>query len=145
MSTFPLVVCRNSVGKLSISRSHATQSAPSAPHVSACSLESCLTTLPRLSSEFAVGEDSIALKENRVRDHQCSSLHSKTNRIINNVFILRLPSVYQVLGVQCLSGTGALRTAGEFIAKYSPCKTILSSDPTWGVELPFLVLASCGL
>eukprot|EP00038_Savillea_parva_P006922 m.166733 g.166733 ORF g.166733 m.166733 type:complete len:411 (-) comp12730_c0_seq1:48-1280(-) len=56
----------------------------------------------KLSSEFAVGPESDAVKEGRV------------------------------MGVQCLSGTGSLRVAGEFLSKFSPCKTILCSNPTWG-------------
>ena len=33
--------------------------------------------------------------------------------------------------VQSLSGTGALRIAGEFIKMYSPA-VVYCSDPTWG-------------
>mmetsp|Transcript_23881 Transcript_23881/g.71265 ORF Transcript_23881/g.71265 Transcript_23881/m.71265 type:complete len:413 (+) Transcript_23881:136-1374(+) len=67
----------------------------------------------RLSAELAVGSDSVAIKEDRV------------------------------LGVQCLSGTGSLRTAGEFIAKFCPAKDVLSSNPTWGNHKA--IFERCGL
>jgi len=37
-----------------------------------------------------------------------------------------------VVSIQSLSGTGALRIGGEFIAKFLPGRTIYLSDPTWG-------------
>jgi len=37
-----------------------------------------------------------------------------------------------VVSIQSLSGTGALRLGGEFIAKFLPGRTIYISDPTWG-------------
>lgn len=38
----------------------------------------------------------------------------------------------RVGGVQCISGTGSLRTIGEFIAKFGSNKSVLVSNPTWG-------------
>ncbi|CAB3400906.1 unnamed protein product [Caenorhabditis bovis] len=35
-------------------------------------------------------------------------------------------------GVQCLSGTGALRAGAEFLAKVLNLKTVFVSNPTWG-------------
>jgi aspartate aminotransferase len=37
-----------------------------------------------------------------------------------------------VVSIQSLSGTGALRLGGEFIAKFLPGRTLYLSDPTWG-------------
>lgn len=34
--------------------------------------------------------------------------------------------------LQSLSGTGSLRLAAEFIAKFLPGKTVYLSNPTWG-------------
>eukprot|EP00041_Stephanoeca_diplocostata_P023333 m.571298 g.571298 ORF g.571298 m.571298 type:complete len:213 (+) comp22266_c0_seq9:586-1224(+) len=61
----------------------------------------------KITAEFALGEDSPAVLENRA------------------------------VAVQCLSGTGSLRTAGEFVAAFSPVKTILCSSPTWGNQAIF--------
>lgn len=38
----------------------------------------------------------------------------------------------RVDGIQTLSGTGALRTAGEFVHDFLECKDIYISKPTWG-------------
>lgn len=54
------------------------------------------------SYELACGADNVVLKQNRVG------------------------------GVQCISGTGSLRTIGEFCAKFNANKDILVSNPTWG-------------
>jgi len=54
------------------------------------------------SINFALGEDHPAVKEGRVG------------------------------GIQTLSGTGSLRTAGEFVRDFGPCKDIYISQPTWG-------------
>lgn len=35
-------------------------------------------------------------------------------------------------GVQCLSGTGALRVGAEFLARIAKHKVVYSSNPTWG-------------
>lgn len=45
--------------------------------------------------------------------------------------------------VQSLSGTGALRVAGEFIAKYNPGTTVYISDPSWGNH--HTIFQRCGL
>lgn len=41
----------------------------------------------------------------------------------------------KIFGAQTLGGTGALRIAGEFLAKKNICSTIFLSDPTWGNHL----------
>ena len=38
----------------------------------------------------------------------------------------------RVATLQSLSGTGSLRVAAEFIAKFLPGKTVYLSNPTWG-------------
>merc|ERR1712117_601773 len=35
-------------------------------------------------------------------------------------------------GIQCLSGTGALRVGAEFLQQQLKCSVVLVSDPTWG-------------
>ena len=35
-------------------------------------------------------------------------------------------------GIQCLSGTGALRVGAEFLKQQLDCSVALVSDPTWG-------------
>ena len=35
-------------------------------------------------------------------------------------------------GIQCLSGTGALRVGAEFLARVAKHKVVYSSNPTWG-------------
>ena len=35
-------------------------------------------------------------------------------------------------GIQCLSGTGALRVGAEFLQQQMQCSVVLVSDPTWG-------------
>ncbi|XP_075213115.1 glutamate oxaloacetate transaminase 2 [Lycorma delicatula] len=60
-----------------------------------------------LSSKLALGEDNIAIQENR---------HAV---------------------VQTLSGTGALRIGGAFLARFFPgCKEINLPTPTWGNHIP---------
>lgn len=56
----------------------------------------------KASTEFLLGENSPALKEKRA------------------------------LGVQSLSGTGALRLGGEFLARKLKRSVVYYSDPTWG-------------
>jgi aspartate aminotransferase len=46
-------------------------------------------------------------------------------------------------GIQTLSGTGALRTAGEFVRDFSTTKTIYISEPTWGNHKA--IFKACGL
>lgn len=41
----------------------------------------------------------------------------------------------RIFGAQTLGGTGALRVAGEFLAKNRICSKIYLSDPTWGNHL----------
>ncbi len=43
----------------------------------------------------------------------------------------------RAVGIQSLSGTGALRVVGEFFAKTLGATTIYSSDPTWGKNKTF--------
>ena len=35
-------------------------------------------------------------------------------------------------GIQCLSGTGALRVGADFLARISKYSVVYSSNPTWG-------------
>lgn len=35
-------------------------------------------------------------------------------------------------GIQCLSGTGALRVGAEFLARVAKHSVVYSSNPTWG-------------
>lgn len=35
-------------------------------------------------------------------------------------------------GIQCLSGTGALRVGAEFLARITKHTVVYSSNPTWG-------------
>ncbi|CAI5745698.1 unnamed protein product [Peronospora destructor] len=62
-----------------------------------------------LSLQFAYGEDSEALKEGRIT------------------------------GVQTISGTGAVRLAGEFFVKFMGQKTpVYLPNPTWGNHIPIM-------
>lgn len=36
-------------------------------------------------------------------------------------------------GIQCLSGTGALRVGAEFLARIAKHTVVYSSNPTWGI------------
>ncbi|CAP34175.1 Protein CBR-GOT-1.2 [Caenorhabditis briggsae] len=56
----------------------------------------------KAATELVLGEDSPAIKEGRS------------------------------FGVQCLSGTGALRAGAEFLAHVCNMKTVYVSNPTWG-------------
>lgn len=38
----------------------------------------------------------------------------------------------RAIGIQTLSGTGALRVAAEFLARILKCDTFYYSKPTWG-------------
>eukprot|EP01126_Amoeba_proteus_P014376 TRINITY_DN1629_c0_g1_i22.p1 TRINITY_DN1629_c0_g1~~TRINITY_DN1629_c0_g1_i22.p1 ORF type:complete len:425 (+),score=50.22 TRINITY_DN1629_c0_g1_i22:101-1276(+) len=42
----------------------------------------------------------------------------------------------KIASVQTLSGTGALRVAGEWLRRYIPNKEIYLPDPTWGTHVP---------
>ncbi|XP_010418279.1 PREDICTED: aspartate aminotransferase, cytoplasmic isozyme 2-like [Camelina sativa] len=67
-----------------------------------------LTGLPdfnKLSAKLILGDDSLALKENRV------------------------------VTVQCLSGTGSLRVGAEFLANNNKERTVFLPIPTWGNHL----------
>merc|ERR1711865_283089 len=66
-----------------------------------------------LSREFVLGKQSQAISENRVTT------------------------------VQTLSGTGALRVAADFLAKFAPNRTIYLSNPSWGNHAK--VFAAAGL
>ncbi|KAK9699865.1 hypothetical protein RND81_08G200300 [Saponaria officinalis] len=61
-----------------------------------------LAEFNKLSAKLMFGHDSPAIQENRVAT------------------------------VQCLSGTGSLRVAGEFLARHHHEKTIYIPQPTWG-------------
>ena len=43
-------------------------------------------------------------------------------------------------GIQCLSGTGALRVGAEFLARVAKHSVVYSSNPTWGELFLLLVL-----
>jgi len=48
--------------------------------------------------------------------------------------------VKQIASCQSISGTGALRIGGEFLAKfYKDSKTIFLPNPTWGNHIPIFV------
>ena len=49
----------------------------------------------------------------------------------------------RIAGVQTLSGTGACRIGGEFLAKFYPGKSIFLPVPTWGNH--HKIFAECGL
>lgn len=49
----------------------------------------------------------------------------------------------KIAAVQSLSGTGACRIGGEFLANYAPVKKIYVPDPTWGNHLA--IFAEAGL
>ena len=38
----------------------------------------------------------------------------------------------RAFGIQCLSGTGALRVGAEFLANIMKASVVYSSNPTWG-------------
>lgn len=59
----------------------------------------------KASTQFLLGESSPAIKENRAQ------------------------------GVQTLSGTGALRIGGEFLARKLKRNVAYYSDPTWGKSI----------
>uniref|UniRef100_A0A1J3JFB0 Aspartate aminotransferase n=1 Tax=Noccaea caerulescens TaxID=107243 RepID=A0A1J3JFB0_NOCCA len=61
-----------------------------------------LADFNKLSAKLLLGDDSPAVKENRV------------------------------VTIQCLSGTGALRVGAEFLAKNHQQSVIFVSNPTWG-------------
>jgi len=44
----------------------------------------------------------------------------------------------RVAAVQALSGTGALRVAGEFIKRFAGDKTVYMPNPTWGNHIPIM-------
>lgn len=49
----------------------------------------------------------------------------------------------KIAAVQSLSGTGACRVGGEFLAKFAPVKKIYLPDPTWGNHIG--IFEECGL
>ena len=53
------------------------------------------------------------------------------------------PALERAGGIQVLSGTGALRTAGEFVADFCKNKDIYVSSPTWGNHNA--IFKRCGL
>jgi aspartate aminotransferase len=57
-------------------------------------------------------------------------LQEVSARLMLGDFAVKNPK--SVVSIQSLSGTGALRLGGEFIAKFLPGRTIYISDPTWG-------------
>jgi aspartate aminotransferase len=57
-------------------------------------------------------------------------LQDVSARLMLGDFAVKNPK--SVVSIQSLSGTGALRLGGEFIAKFLPGRTIYISDPTWG-------------
>ncbi|KAJ4877336.1 hypothetical protein Rs2_42354 [Raphanus sativus] len=61
-----------------------------------------LAEFNKLSSKLILGDDSHAVKENRV------------------------------VTIQCLSGTGSLRVGAEFLAKHKQERVVFVSNPTWG-------------
>ncbi|WZZ13305.1 hypothetical protein YC2023_106394 [Brassica napus] len=61
-----------------------------------------LAEFNKLSAKLILGDESSAVKENRV------------------------------VTIQCLSGTGSLRVGAEFLAKHNQERVILVSNPTWG-------------
>ncbi|CAN6865133.1 unnamed protein product [Brassica oleracea] len=61
-----------------------------------------LAEFNKLSARLILGDDSSAMKENRV------------------------------VTIQCLSGTGSLRVGAEFLAKHDQERVIFVSNPTWG-------------
>jgi len=48
-----------------------------------------------------------------------------------------------IAAIQTLSGTGACRLGGQFLANFAPVKKILVPDPTWGNH--FDIFQACGL
>lgn len=83
----------------------------------------------KAAAVLAYGEDSKPLKEGRVRTRP------------NPVPDVRSPppplARSQVAITQSLSGTGALRIAGAFLARHYPhSKTIYLPAPTWGNHIP---------
>ncbi|CAI5454502.1 unnamed protein product [Caenorhabditis angaria] len=56
----------------------------------------------KAATALVLGEDSVAIKEDRA------------------------------FGIQCLSGTGALRAGAEFLARVAGFKDVYVSNPTWG-------------
>lgn len=53
--------------------------------------------------------------------------------------MLTIPSFFQIAVAQSISGTGALRIATEFLAKYYPGpKSVYLPDPTWGNHIPLV-------
>lgn len=43
-------------------------------------------------------------------------------------------------GIQCLSGTGALRVGAEFLAHIGKHSIVYSSNPTWGTAIYLIIL-----
>jgi len=56
-------------------------------------------------------------------------LQEVASRLMLGEFAEKNPN--QVVSIQSLSGTGALRLGGEFISKWLPGRTVYISDPTW--------------
>nr|BAX08660.1 aspartate aminotransferase [Gentiana triflora] len=70
-----------------------------------------LADFNKLSAKLILGDDSPAIRENRVTT------------------------------VQCLSGTGSLRVGGEFLARHYHERTIYLPKPTWGNHIKVFNLA----
>lgn len=73
----------------------------------------------KAAAELVLGAGATALK---VSAHPARSRGGEGRRVQEN----------RVLAVQCLSGTGSLRVAIDFLASVGGYKAGLVSDPTWG-------------
>ncbi|GFZ51304.1 Transaminase A [Saitozyma sp. JCM 24511] len=94
------------------------------------------TEFVRLSAELAYGKDSKPLTENRVRRH--ANLRYSSRKATQKSYLLTFPC-FQIAVAQSISGTGALRIATEFLAKYYPGpKSVYLPDPTWGNHIPLV-------
>ena len=74
------------------------------------------------AARLLLGEDSVAITENRV--------------YILTMIVTMVTCSLQYCGVQTISGTGALRLAIEFFLKHLGQRPVYISKPTWG-ELLF--------
>ena len=72
-----------------------------------------------LATRMLLGEDSAAVKENRVFF------------LFGNFSLFLIWIFLKSFGVQCLSGTGSLRVGADFLNRCSKFTTVYISKPSW--------------
>ena len=82
-----------------------------------------LDKFSQLATQMLLGADSAAAKENRVR--------FKGEVLVIDFIIIFVDVLVQAFGIQCLSGTGALRIGADFLARCANFTTVYVSQPSW--------------